>query len=290
MRLQQDETRQALTRLTAIGEAGRVYVRAFTNWRESVSPLLEASGLLVRLGQAETVLLKPNLVKNLVPPATTPVELVAEIVAYLRKERPGLRIIIGEGTGSREYDTGLMFRELGYGRLAEEQGVELLDLNEAPLRRMSLPQCRRWPELYLPEILFNSFLLSVPVLKVHSLAEVTLTMKNMMGCAPPAHYQQGGHWKKAAFHHQIQEAVLDLNRYRTPDFTVLDATVGMSEAHLWGAHCDPPCRKLAAATDPVALDVYGAGLLQRDWRRIGHLANAHNELGQAEPLTIIAVE
>ena len=99
--------------------------------------------------------------------------------------------------------------------------------------------------MYLPELLFNSFLISVPVLKAHSLAEVTLTMKNMLGCAPPHHYQCGGRWKKSAFHEQIQEAVLDLNRYRTPDFTVLDATVGMSEAHVWGAHCQPPCQRLA---------------------------------------------
>jgi len=279
----------ARDRLLSEGEAGRVYVRAYTNWAESVTPLLTASGLLARLKAAETILIKPNLVKNMAPPATTPVALVGEIVGFLRRARPGLRIIIAEGTGDKAYDTFFMFRELGYLRLAAEYGVELLDLNEAPLRHLTLPQCQRWPELYLPEILFNAFLLSVPVLKAHSLAEVTLTMKNMLGCAPPAHYQQGGHWKKSSFHHQIQEAVLDLNRYRTPDFTVLDATVGMCEAHVWGAHCQPPCRILAAAGDPVAIDAYGAELLKRDWRRIGHINDAHGELGQAEPLTIITV-
>lgn len=288
MRIQPNQLSRPLARLA--GQAGVVFERRFTNWHESVSPLLDASGLLERLGSAETVLIKPNLVKNLPPPATTPVALVAEIVFFLRRARPRLQIIIGEGTGSREYDTFHMFRELGYCRMAEEVGVALLDLNDAPLRRLTLPQCRRWPEMYLPDILFDSFLLSAPVLKAHSLAEVTLTMKNMMGCAPPAHYQQGGHWKKSSFHHRIQAAVLDLNRYRTPDFTVLDATVGMSEAHLWGPPCDPPCRRLVAGADPVAIDVYGAGLLKRDWRRIGHLCDAHGELGQAEPLTIVAVE
>lgn len=290
MQMQPNQRSRSLARLVALGQAGVVFERQFTNWPESVAPLLDASRLLERLGAAETVLIKPNLVKNLAPPATTPVALVAEIISYLGHKRPGLKIIIGEGTGSKEYDTFFMFRELGYCRMAEELGVALLDLNEAPLRRLVLPQCHRWPELYLPEVLFDAFLLSVPVLKAHSLAEVTLTMKNMMGCAPPAHYQEGGHWKKSAFHYRIQEAVLDLNRYRTPDFTVLDASIGMSEAHLWGPPCDPPCRRLLAGSDPVAIDVYGAGLLKRDWRRIGHLCDAHGELGQAEPLTIVAVE
>jgi len=69
-------------------------------------------------------------------------------------------------------------------------------------------------------------------------------MKNMMGAAPPKHYQQGGHWKKASFHHGIQQALFELNCYRTPDFTLLDATVGMSQAHLWGPTCSPAVNKL----------------------------------------------
>jgi uncharacterized protein (DUF362 family) len=278
-----------LARLVAGGQAGVVFERGFTSWRESVSPLLAAANLLERLGGVETLLLKPNLVKNLPPPATTPVALVAEVVRYLQENRPGLRIIVAEGTGDKEYDTAFMFRELGYAAMAAKLGVELLDLNTAPLRRLELPHCQRWPELYLPEILFDAFLFSLPVLKAHSMSEVTLTMKNMLGCAPPSHYQCGGRWKKSAFHERIQEAVLDLNRYRTPDFTLLDATVGMSEAHLWGPTCEPPCCRLAASFDPVAIDAYGATLLQRDWHQIGHIHDAHGELGQGEPLTMITV-
>lgn len=289
MHVQHEKSGHNRSRLAAAGLAGRIYWRSFSNWRETVAPLLRQSGLLERVDSAARILIKPNLVENFPPPITTPVALVAEIVSFLRRKRPELRIIVGEGSGSRDYDTFHPFRELGYTRLAEEFGLELLDLNEAPLRRLQLPQCQRWPEMFLPEILFDSFLLSVPVLKAHSLASVTLTMKNMMGCAPPAHYEKGGHWKKSAFHEDVQAAVLDLNRYRTPDFTILDATVGMSEAHLWGPHCHPPPLKLAAAADPVAIDVYGAGLLGRDWRRIGHLHDAHGELGSASPLEVIEV-
>ena len=143
--------------------------------------------------------------------------------------------------------------------------------------------------MYLPRIVFESFLISVPVLKAHSLAGVTLTMKNMIGLAPPAHYQQGGNWKKASFHQRIQEAVLDLNRYRTPDFTLLDATIGMQEAHLWGPTCDPPPNRLAASFDPVAVDSYGCGLLGIKWDSIGHVRMAHNVLGSAAPLAVVEV-
>ena len=270
-------------------EDGVVYICDFTDWQDSVYRLLDRAELIEKIGENRKVLIKPNVVENFKPPITTPVGLVEEIVKYLQEKNSGLKIIIGEGTGARDYDTFFPLRELGYVEMAERYGVELIDLNEAPLRSMQLPQCHRWPEMHLPEVLFESFLLSVPVLKAHSLASVTLTMKNMMGCAPPSHYQKGGHWKKASFHDNVQEAVLDLNRYRTPDFTVLDATVGMQEAHLWGPTCNPPHRKLAAGSDPIAIDVYGAGLLGRDWHQIDHLAKGHKELGIAEPLELITV-
>jgi len=266
-----------------------VFVCGFSNWRESVSRLLDGAGLMAAIGEKRQILIKPNLVENLKPPITTPVGLVEAIIDFLQTRNKGLKIIVGEGTGSRDYATSHPFRELGYTEMADRCGIELIDLNEEPLRTMRKSECRRWPEMHLPEILFESFLLSVPVLKAHSLAGVTMTMKNMMGCAPPSHYEQGGHWKKASFHENIQEAVLDLNRYRTPDFTVLDATVGMQEAHLWGPTCNPPHRKLAASRDPVAIDVYGTDLLGRDWREIGHLAMAHGELGIGDPLKLVGV-
>lgn len=264
-----------------------VYTTAFSSWPRSVSTLLAAADLPRLLAGQKTVLLKPNLVEVFPPPITTPVELVATIIDFLHAELPFLKIIIGEGSGSLSYETDHTFEALGYKTMAAARGVDLIDLNSAPCRRLARPECQRWPEMYLPEVLFDAFLISVPVLKAHTLAKVTMSMKNMMGAAPPEHYQQHGHWKKASFHHRIDEAIFDLNRYRTPDFTILDATVGMQEAHLHGPHCDPPHMTLAAGSDPVAIDAYGAGLLGRDWRDIGYIAAAHGVLGRAEPLEII---
>ncbi|MEN8231983.1 MAG: DUF362 domain-containing protein [Thermodesulfobacteriota bacterium] len=266
-----------------------VYTSLFTSWQESVPRLLDATGLPDRLAAEKRIIIKPNLVEPLKPPITTPVELIAALVDFIHASLPHLEIIIGEGCGSSSKNTWQIFDILGYSKLADRTGVTLLDLNEAPLVHMQDSKCGRWPEMYLPRIVFESFLISVPVLKAHSLAGVTLTMKNMMGLVPPAHYQQGGHWKKAAFHQNIQEAVFDLNQYRTPDFTLLDATIGMQEAHLWGPTCDPPPNRLAAGYDPVAMDSYGSSLLGIKWNSVGHLDMAHGILGSAAPLTVYEV-
>ena len=263
-----------------------IHTSLFTSWQESVPRLLDATGLPDRLATEKRILIKPNLVEPLEPPITTPAGLIAALVDYIHTYHPHLEIIIGEGCGSSSKNTWQVFETLGYSKLA---GVTLLDLNKAPLVHMQNSKCKRWPEMHIPRIALESFLISVPVLKAHSLAGVTLTMKNMVGLAPPAHYQQGGHWKKASFHQKIQEAVFDLNRYRTPDFTLLDATIGMQEAHLSGPTCDPPPNRLAAGYDPVAMDSYGCSLLGIKWDSVGHLDMAHGILGSATPLTVLEV-
>ncbi len=266
---------------------GKIFTSTFISWQESLRPLLELAGLERRLAGAGLILIKPNLVEALAPPVTTPVALVAALLDFLRSVTAA-RIVIGEGSGAINYDTGHSFAELGYTELARRQGVELIDLNEEKSVRFRKKECRRWPEMFLPEIACDCFLISVPVLKAHTLAGVTLTMKNMMGLAPPSHYRHGKSWQKSAFHARIQEGIADLNRYRTPDFTLLDATIGLAEAHLRGPACSPPVNLLAAGYDPVAIDAYGAGLLGRRWQDIGHIRMVHNELGLAEPLTIVS--
>jgi uncharacterized protein (DUF362 family) len=114
-------------------------------------------------------------------------------------------------------------------------------------------------------------------------------MKNMMGVLPPSHYQRGSGWGKSAMHTDIDLAVAELNRYRTPDLTLMDCSIGMPESHLWGRHCDPPVGLLASSTDPVAVDSYGAKLLGKDWQRIGHICLNHKILGDAASFAVVQV-
>ena len=264
-----------------------VSINNYESSPDSLAKAIEEAKGFEKLHTKHRVLIKPNLVEAMEPPITTPVELVAALIDYIRSRSPDTEIIIGEGCGSLSYDTLHCYEALGYTAMAEKKEVELIDLNNAPLAKKARKECSRWPEMHLPRLAYDSFLISVPVLKAHTLAQVTLTMKNMMGLAPPSYYRQGGNWKKASFHDRIHEAILDLNRYRTPDFTILDATVGMQEAHLWGPTCSPPPNRLAASFDPVAIDAFGAGLLCMDWRTVDHISQAHGELGFAENLQII---
>lgn len=243
----------------------------FTSYAESVPAVLDALGAREVLSAQRKILIKPNLVNASPPPVTTPVACCEAIVTYIRRYG-NAQIIIGEGCGAAAYDTAVAFEALGYLELSRRLDIPLVDLNQSPTVLLKHKACPVLPEIHLPAVALNSFLFSVPVLKAHSLAEITGTLKNMMGLAPPKYYQQGGHWKKSAFHRQLHQAILDLNRYIRPALTLMDARTGLASFHLGGPECNPPIGKLLAGFDPLAVDRQAAVWLGLDWRKIPHLA------------------
>ncbi len=244
----------------------------FSSYRKSVPAILDAVGADRVLAEQTAVLLKPNLVNASPHPVTTPPECCEAVIAYVRAHC-NAEIVVAEGCGDALMETGDVFEALGYADMAKRLGVALLDLNRAPLRTVRIPECPVFPEMHLPEAAFTNFIISLPVLKAHSLAGLTGTLKNMLGFAPPEHYSGvHGSWKKAVFHGRLQQSILDLARYVRPHLTLLDATQGLASFHLGGDTLSPPPNRLIAGGDPRAVDRTAADLLGIDWRTIRHVA------------------
>jgi uncharacterized protein (DUF362 family) len=259
----------------------------FVSYSESLPPLLDRIGAREVLAEQQRILLKPNLVNRSPFPVTLPVAAMAVLVDYVQSCSKA-ELLIGEGTGEVDVTSFEVLRHHGYETLAREKGIKLVDLNEAETVRLNRPDCQVFPEFHLPRIALESFIVSFAVLKAHSLAGVTLTMKNMMGFPSHHHYRQGGAWRKSAFHRRMHRSVFELNLYRRPDLSIIDASVGLAEYHLGGPTCQPPVNKLVTGFDPVAVDACGAGLLGCDWREVEHIRLADGVLGWAEPANISA--
>lgn len=243
----------------------------FVSYSESVPKALDAIGAGEVLRRQTAVLIKPNLINASAFPITTAPECVEAVIEYVRS-CSAAEIVIGEGCGDARLETDEVFDRLGYRELARRHALELVDLNNAPLVRLEDQDRPVFKEMYLPEIAMTHYLISVPVLKAHSFSKITGTLKNMIGLAPPEHYSgRFGTWKKAVFHGKMHPSIVDLNRYRTPDLSLMDAAVGMADYHLGGARCDPPLGKLIAGFDPVEVDRRSAELLGLRWQSIGHL-------------------
>lgn len=244
----------------------------FVDYDTTVAQCMQRAGAADLLAGDRPVMLKPNLVNDSPHPVTTPPAMCAAVVAFVRQHSDA-PIVIAEGCGAAHLDTSEVFARLGYQTLARQLNVDLVDLNEATLVKIADETCRLFPEMWLPEAVFGHILVSLPVLKAHSMCQFTGSMKNMMGIVPPAHYAgRFGSWKKAAFHSHLDRAIVELNRYRSPDFTVMDATIGLSGFHLGGDRCQPPVNRILAGGNARAVDRKAAALLGMDWCGVAHLA------------------
>ena len=251
--------------------ASSVINEPFVDYETTVTRCMDAGKSVSLFTDGRPIMLKPNLVNDSPHPITTPPALCAAVIAYIRRhsEAP---IIIAEGCGAAHLETPEVFVRLGYEDLARQHDVALLDLNHAPLIRVTDETCQLFPHMWLPEAAFSHVLISLPVLKAHSYCQFTGSMKNMMGLLPPRHYAGGsGSWKKAVFHQRLDEAIVALNRYRSPDFTIMDATIGMADYHLGGNWCEPPANRILAGSRARAVDREAAALLGLDWHCVGHL-------------------
>lgn len=254
-------------------------VAELSTYAKTIPQVLDGLGAGEVLAGQQSIVLKPNLIQANPPPVTTDVRCVEAVVAFC-KDVCHARLIVADGAGGCE--TSECFAKLGYERLAKEYGVELVDLNHAKTVTLTDESNIFLKEFHIPEVLIDSYLISVPVLKAHSMAQVTLGMKNMLGVAPEKYYGSGGHYKKWGLHEQLDRAIIEINKFRKPDLTLIDAAIGMATAHLWGPKCDPPVGKIVASFDPVAADKVGCDLLGKDWKNVRHLRLADGLLACAE--------
>ena len=99
-------------------------------------------------------------------------------------------------------------------------------------------------------------LIGVAPLKDHHRSGASMTLKNWYGLL-------GG--RRNVFHQDIHGIITELAQLVRPTLVVLDGTAAMmTNGPTGGSSADlKATRTLIAGTDPVAVDAYGAGLLER---------------------------
>jgi uncharacterized protein (DUF362 family) len=223
-----------------------------------------------------SVLLKPNLVEYIagVEVNTNPILVGAAAEAFLKL---GARsIVVAEGPGHQR-DTHLVLAESGLGAQLLSQKIAFVDLNRDEL--VKLPTRAPFTgleDLWLPRtVLETDFVVSMPKIKTHHWAAVTLSMKNMFGVVPGAKYG----WPKNVLHWKgIHRSILDICATVQVHFVIADGIVAMEgNGPLHGTQRN--LGKVVLADDPVAADFICARLMGLDPNRVWHLNRAARFLG-----------
>jgi uncharacterized protein (DUF362 family) len=247
-----------------------------TEYSEKVEALLMDGLRLFRLNvTGKTVLLKPNLVEDLPGPVNTNANIIgAAARCFLRLG--AARIVVGEGPGHQR-DTELVVQAAGLEPHLAEQRIEFVDLNRDEIAKVKLKaNYSSLGELWLPRsVLESDFVVSMPKVKTHHWAGVTLSLKNMFGVVPGMKYG----WPKNLLHwHGIHESILDICATVRIHFVIADGITAMEgNGPLQGTARD--LGKIVLADDPIAADATCAHLMGLDPFRIQHLSDGGRFLG-----------
>ncbi len=257
--------------------ASRVAIRRVESYGADLSAILWETLREFDLPvQGKSVLLKPNLVETDALGAinTHPAVIGAARESFLRL---GARsVIVGEGP-AHERDTEAVVEAIHLRDYIGELSDVFVDLNLDDASRVVLrTRASSLKELYLPNtVLEADFIVSMPKMKTHHWAGVTLSLKNMFGIVPGGCYG----WPKNILHWAgIDKAILDINSTVRPDLAIVDGIVGMEgNGPIQGK--PKASAVLVLGRDPVAVDATCARVMGIRPERIGYLKKAACLLG-----------
>jgi uncharacterized protein (DUF362 family) len=256
----------------------RIAILEARSYQASLEDIIRRGIHLFKLDlKGKRIVLKPNLVefdpKGVIN--THPAVIEAAIGSF--RSLGAREVVVAEGPGHRR-DSEYLLTASGIYDVINEHRVRYVDLNTDDVRLIKLRSSfTTLRQLYLPETLFNADLLvSMPKLKTHHWAGVTLSLKNMFGVVPGSVYG----WPKNALHWAgIHGSILDINSsLPIPQFAIVDGVVGMEgNGPLQGQAKQSGV--LILGDDLVAVDAIAARLMTIEPRKIEYLEMADRFLG-----------
>ncbi len=250
-----------------MGKDSRVAIIKGSDPIETTVKALEAvkPGLDAVLSVEKPILIKPNYITAQHPSTgiTTDGRVIEGVVKFL-KEHGKDNIVIGEGSGWA--DTFKAFMVAGIDKISEKWKAKLVDLNKDVFIEVYPPNPLALRRVKVAKTALESVIISVPKLKLHRLATVTLGIKNMMGALA----------SKGSMHNgRLHANIADLASVLKPSLTVIDGIIA-GEGHETSGN---PVKMdlVIAGTDPVAVDAVGAAVMSVSPTEVKHLVLAEKK-------------
>jgi len=277
--------------------AAELPAMSITRWDEAALAEADLTTVATRLTEAtieslggmnrfvnkgDVVWVKPNIGWNRRPElaANTNPDVVATLVR-LCKDAGAKTVKVGD---SPCHPARQAYRNSGIAKAAKAAGGKLVYMDKKRFVDVELggERLKTWP-LYM-EVLEADLVINVPILKHHGLTQASIAMKNYMGII-------GGN--RGSWHQNMAECLTDITDFMKPQLCVLDAVRVLTDHGPQGG--DPNDVEvrgvMAASTDIVALDAFGATLLGHAPRDIVNIPAAEARgLGTADYQSLGPVE
>lgn len=222
------------------------------------------------------VFVKPNFTFRYYKEGVTTRPELLKCLLELLKSRANT-VILGESDGgNHSFTAEQAFEGHNMYQICHETGVELVNLSTLPSEIVEAKVMGKTVTVKLPQILLHETdcLISVPVLKVHVMTKVSLSLKNLWGCLPDT---------MRGLHHQNLKYKLALIAQSVkPRIVIIDGIYALDKhGPMYGEAVNT--NLVVVADNPVAADAMGARLIGFSPQQIEHIAVADKMgLGSAD--------
>jgi len=227
-----------------------------------VEKAIDALGGMKRFVKSgDVVWVKPNIGWDRKPEtaANTNPEIVAKII-QMCLDAGAKEVKMGDNP---VHDARKTYVTSGIAAAAEKAGAKVLFLDKSRFRKTAI-QGERVKEIPIyPEILDCDLVINVPIVKHHVLAKLTMCMKNYMGVME----------RRDIFHQDLPTCITDISKFMQPRarLCILEGVrILTGHGPSGGNLADVQVKMtLAAGTDILALDAWGAELIGKKPKEIG---------------------
>lgn len=196
------------------------------------------------------IFIKINLLSHQVVPGHCTSPWVLEAVLQEIKQL-GAKVCVGDADVATVQQVELAAKNWDVLELCEKYGARFVNLSKCRTTTVSL-KGKIFDKLQVPQPIAQAdSIITIPVLKTHSLSTMTCSLKNQWGCLP--RYRQ-------IYHDRLHDAIAEMNLGIKVNFAVCDATVCSEGA---GPRNGTPkiVNSILAAADRVALDSAAAEII-----------------------------
>jgi len=223
------------------------------------------------LGKKKDVFIKVNGVDYKSHSYTDPA--VVSTVVRIFKQAGARNVYVMENTTQANF-TRLVFRITGLDKAAREAGAVPLFLDEGKQVEITLPNLgynvhiSHWIKERLIDDRENNLYFSLPKLKTHSMATVTLGVKNQFGLIMQKDRIRDHNFK-------LHRKFADIYSVIRPDFTLIEGIYAMNHGHDTAEGLVEKCAErldvLIGGDDTLAVDAVGCDIMGIDPTEVEHL-------------------
>jgi uncharacterized protein (DUF362 family) len=226
----------------------------------AVRRALEAAEWTKAVPKGADVALKVNLGWDLFIPGSITSPLVTEALIEAIRGHVA-RIYMVESDQVLE-DVEKAYHDSGMAEVCRRTGVRWVNMTRGATTPHVEPGNAVLKRIEVPQILKDTVLITVPVMKTHAKTRLSGAIKNQWGCIGKMRHE---------YHLVLDDALADLNFVMRPALAFMDATVALEGNGPKSGH--PVVANLVLCSrDPVALDTVQARIMGIDPASVEHLA------------------